>query len=93
MAPDLPGRDETDGFRPQRHLHCQGKIEEVGYFMAYAGQASAAYRITDEIVYTVDYTGASTSCASPADGLTGQPRADQASSYIRKTCSQVKFSS
>lgn len=33
----------------------KGKIEEAGYFMAYAGQASAAYWITDEIVYTVDY--------------------------------------
>jgi hypothetical protein len=32
-----------------------GKITEAGYFMAYAGQASAAYWITDEIVYTVDY--------------------------------------
>jgi len=32
-----------------------GKIKEAGYFMAYAGQASAAYWITDEIVYTVDY--------------------------------------
>ena len=32
-----------------------GKISEAGYFMAYAGQASAAYWITDEIVYTVDY--------------------------------------
>jgi hypothetical protein len=33
----------------------QGKIKEAGYFYAYAGQASAAYWITDEIVYTVDY--------------------------------------
>ena len=33
----------------------KGKIVEAGYFMAYAGQASAAYWITDEIVYTVDY--------------------------------------
>ena len=32
-----------------------GKISEAGYFMAYAGQASAAYWITDDIVYTVDY--------------------------------------
>jgi hypothetical protein len=32
-----------------------GQIKEAGYFMAYAGQASAAYWITDEIVYTVDY--------------------------------------
>ncbi len=32
-----------------------GKIKEAGYFMAWAGQASAAYWITDEIVYTVDY--------------------------------------
>ncbi|HVF52785.1 MAG TPA: hypothetical protein VNC78_04170 [Actinomycetota bacterium] len=32
-----------------------GKIEEAGYFMAYAGQVSAAYWITDEIVYAVDY--------------------------------------
>ena len=32
-----------------------GKIKEAGYFTAYAGQASAAYWITNEIVYTVDY--------------------------------------
>ncbi len=32
-----------------------GKIKEAGYFMTYGGQASAAYWITDEIVYTVDY--------------------------------------
>jgi hypothetical protein len=32
-----------------------GKIKEAGYFMAWAGQASAAYWIADEIVYTVDY--------------------------------------
>ncbi|MGH2757580.1 MAG: LVIVD repeat-containing protein [Actinomycetota bacterium] len=32
-----------------------GKIKEAGYFMAYAGQASATYWITDEILYTVDY--------------------------------------
>lgn len=32
-----------------------GKLKEAGYFMAYAGQASAAYWITDKIVYTVDY--------------------------------------
>ena len=33
----------------------KGKIKEAGYFMTYAGQASAAYWITKEIVYTVDY--------------------------------------
>ena len=33
----------------------KGKIHEAGYFMAWAGQASGAYWITDEIVYTVDY--------------------------------------
>ncbi|MGH2756074.1 MAG: LVIVD repeat-containing protein [Actinomycetota bacterium] len=33
----------------------KGKISEAGYFMTYAGQASAAYWITDEIVYVVDY--------------------------------------
>ncbi|HVL65453.1 MAG TPA: hypothetical protein VM573_09830 [Actinomycetota bacterium] len=33
----------------------RGKIQDAGYFMTYAGQASAAYWITDEIVYTVDY--------------------------------------
>ena len=32
-----------------------GKLKDAGYFMAYAGQASAAYWITDKIVYTVDY--------------------------------------
>ena len=33
----------------------KGKIKEAGYFTAYVGQASAAYWITDEIVYTADY--------------------------------------
>ena len=33
----------------------KGKISEAGYFMGWAGQASGAYWITDEIVYTVDY--------------------------------------
>ncbi len=33
----------------------EGKIKEAGYYMTYGGQASAAYWITDEIVYTVDY--------------------------------------
>ena len=33
----------------------KGKISEAGFFMTYAGQASAAYWITDEIVYVVDY--------------------------------------
>lgn len=33
----------------------QGKIEEAGFFMTYGGQASAAYWITNEIVYVVDY--------------------------------------
>jgi LVIVD repeat len=33
-----------------------GKLKEVGYFMPYAGSTSAAYWITDEIVYAVDYT-------------------------------------
>lgn len=33
----------------------KGKIELAGYFMTYAGQASAAYWITGDIVYIVDY--------------------------------------
>jgi hypothetical protein len=33
----------------------KGKISEAGFFMTYAGQASAAYWITDELVYVVDY--------------------------------------
>jgi hypothetical protein len=33
----------------------KGKIEEAGFFMTYGGQASAAYWITDEIVYVADY--------------------------------------
>ena len=33
----------------------KGKISEAGYFMPYAGQTSASYWITDEIVYAVDY--------------------------------------
>ncbi len=32
-----------------------GKIEEVGFFQPVATQAGAAYWITDEIVYSVDY--------------------------------------
>jgi hypothetical protein len=32
-----------------------GKIKEAGYFMAFGGQASAAYWITDKIVYVADY--------------------------------------
>ncbi len=32
-----------------------GKISEAGWFMPYAGQTSAVYWITDEIVYSVDY--------------------------------------
>ena len=33
----------------------KGKISEAGFFMTYAGQASASYWITDELVYVVDY--------------------------------------
>ena len=36
-------------------VNSKGKITEAGYFMAYAGQASAAYWVTDELVYVVDY--------------------------------------
>jgi hypothetical protein len=32
-----------------------GKIKEVGYFMPWAGSTGAAYWVTDEIVYAVDY--------------------------------------
>lgn len=34
----------------------KGKIDEVGYFVPYGGQTSAAYWLTDEIVYSVDVT-------------------------------------
>jgi hypothetical protein len=34
----------------------KGKINEVGYFMPHGGSTGAAYWITDEIVYSVDYT-------------------------------------
>lgn len=33
----------------------QGKISEVGWFIPYAGSTSAAYWVTDEIIYTADY--------------------------------------
>ena len=33
-----------------------GKIKEVGYFMPWAGSTSAAYWMTDELVYAVDYS-------------------------------------
>ena len=33
----------------------KGAIEEAGFFMTYGGQASAAYWITNELVYVVDY--------------------------------------
>jgi hypothetical protein len=32
-----------------------GKISEVGYFMPWAGSTSAAYWVTDRIVYSIDY--------------------------------------
>jgi hypothetical protein len=34
----------------------QGKISEVGYFMGWGGSTSAAYWLTDEIVYSIDYS-------------------------------------
>ncbi|MDQ4024917.1 MAG: hypothetical protein M3217_05420 [Actinomycetota bacterium] len=37
-------------------VSAEGKIEEVGYFVPYGGQTSAAYWLTDEIVYAVDVT-------------------------------------
>lgn len=33
----------------------KGKIKEVGYFMPWAGSTGAAYWVTNEIVYAVDY--------------------------------------
>lgn len=33
----------------------QGQIEEEGYLLPFAGSTSAAYWVTDEIVYAVDY--------------------------------------
>jgi hypothetical protein len=33
----------------------QGKVSEEGYFLPYRGDTSAAYWLTDEIVYAVDY--------------------------------------
>jgi hypothetical protein len=33
----------------------RGKIDEIGYFLPYAGSTSATYWITDEILYAVDY--------------------------------------
>lgn len=34
----------------------KGRIEEVGWFVPYAGVTSAPYWITNEIVYAIDYT-------------------------------------
>lgn len=36
-------------------ISSKGQIEEVGYFLPFAGSTSAAYWITDEIVYAADY--------------------------------------
>jgi hypothetical protein len=36
-------------------VNSKGKIEEIGYFLPYAGSTSASYWITDDIVYAVDY--------------------------------------
>ena len=33
-----------------------GQIREVGYFMGWGGSTSAAYWVTDNIVYAIDYT-------------------------------------
>jgi LVIVD repeat-containing protein len=33
-----------------------GKITEVGYFVPNAGETSAAYWVSDELVYSIDYT-------------------------------------
>jgi hypothetical protein len=33
----------------------KGKIEEVGYFMPWAGMSGAAYWITPRVVYSLDY--------------------------------------
>jgi hypothetical protein len=33
----------------------KGKVSEVGYFLPWRGSTSAAYWVTDEIVYSVDY--------------------------------------
>ncbi len=36
-------------------INKKGQIEEVGWFVPYAGVTSAPYWITDEIVYAIDY--------------------------------------
>ncbi|MDQ4065027.1 MAG: hypothetical protein M3161_03160 [Actinomycetota bacterium] len=36
-------------------VNSKGKIEEVGYYMPWNGNTSAAYWVTDRIVYTADY--------------------------------------
>ena len=33
----------------------KGKVSEVGYFLPWRGSTSAAYWVTDEIVYSIDY--------------------------------------
>ncbi|HYP23884.1 MAG TPA: hypothetical protein VEV43_09940 [Actinomycetota bacterium] len=37
-------------------ISSKGQIEEIGWFMPHGGSTGASYWITDEIVYSVDYT-------------------------------------
>jgi hypothetical protein len=37
------------------HVNDKGKIHEAGYFLGYGSSASAAYWVTDRIVYSIDY--------------------------------------
>lgn len=37
-------------------ISSKGKITEVGWFVPHAGSTSAAYWVTDELVYSVDYS-------------------------------------
>ncbi len=37
-------------------ISSKGKIKEVGYFMPFGGSTSAAYWVTKDLVYAVDYS-------------------------------------
>ena len=60
-APELPRRWHRRGrlLRPRHSLPAtsttKGRSREEGYFLPWRGSTSAAYWVTDEIVYTIDY--------------------------------------
>jgi hypothetical protein len=36
-------------------VNSEGKVSEAGYFLPWRGSTSAAYWVTEEIVYSIDY--------------------------------------